>query len=127
MNIRVYYEDTDAGGIVYHTNYLKFCERARSELFFQNNMVPLEGDESGFVVKRIEADFKGSAKLGDIVEVKSQLLTHSRVMVKLRQSIYKEDKLLFEMAVELVFMKNGKIARIPESFMTLLSTIEVLS
>jgi len=90
-------------------------------------MVPLEGDESGFVVKRIEADFKGSAKLGDIVEVKSQLLTHSRVMVKLRQSIYKEDKLLFEMAVELVFMKNGKIARIPESFMTLLSTIEVLS
>ncbi len=127
MKIRVYYEDTDAGGIVYHTNYLKFCERARSELFFQNNMVPLEGDESGFVVKRIEADFKGSAKLGDIVEVKSQLLTHSRVMVKLRQSIYKEDKLLFEMAVELVFMKNGKIARIPESFMTLLSTIEVLS
>ena len=40
MKIRVYYEDTDAGGIVYHTNYIKFCERARSEVFFQRGIIP---------------------------------------------------------------------------------------
>ena len=39
MKIRVYYEDTDAGGVVYHSNYLKFCERARSEIFFAKNIV----------------------------------------------------------------------------------------
>ena len=49
MKIRVYYEDTDAGGIVYHTNYIKYCERARSEIFFKQNMMPLDGEKSGFV------------------------------------------------------------------------------
>ena len=53
MKIRVYYEDTDAGGIVYHANYIKYCERARSELFFEKNMIPTEGDRSSFVVRRI--------------------------------------------------------------------------
>ncbi|MEN8727803.1 MAG: acyl-CoA thioesterase, partial [Sulfurovum sp.] len=44
MKIRVYYEDTDAGGIVYHTNYIKYCERARSEIFFQRGKKPTLGD-----------------------------------------------------------------------------------
>ncbi|MGD9625492.1 MAG: acyl-CoA thioesterase, partial [Arcobacter sp.] len=52
MKLRVYYEDTDAGGIVYHSNYLNFCERARSDVFFQKGFSPvLEGGH--FVAKKI--------------------------------------------------------------------------
>jgi len=54
MKIRVYYEDTDSGGVVYHTQYLAFCERARSEIFFQNG---IDFSESGFVVRDLEATF----------------------------------------------------------------------
>jgi len=43
MKIRVYYEDTDAGGIVYHANYIKYCERARSEHFFARGVMPGDG------------------------------------------------------------------------------------
>ena len=56
MHIRVYYEDTDCGGIVYYANYLKFCERARSELFFQKGLSPHNNDEF-FVVKNVNADY----------------------------------------------------------------------
>ena len=124
MKIRVYYEDTDAGGIVYHTNYIKYCERARSELFFSHGMMPTAGEESGFVVKRLEADFKGSATLGERLEVKTHLLTLSRVSARLEQTIYKEETCIFVMIVELVFVQNGKMARIPEQFTALLSEIE---
>ena len=72
MQMRVYYEDTDAGGIVYHTNYIKYCERARSEHFFVKNMMPGEGSQYGFVVRKINADFLGSARLGDILKVKTR-------------------------------------------------------
>ncbi|MGE4457522.1 MAG: hotdog domain-containing protein, partial [Arcobacteraceae bacterium] len=53
MQIRVYYEDTDTGGVVYHSNYLNFCERARSEAFFRLGMSP-ELSSGHFVAKRIE-------------------------------------------------------------------------
>ena len=57
MKIRVYYEDTDAGGVVYHTNYIKYCERARSELFFERGLSPQVSPTEFFVVKNINCDF----------------------------------------------------------------------
>ena len=73
VQIRVYYEDTDAGGIVYHSAYLNFCERARSELFFQRGLSPVL--ESGhFVAKRVEADYISSARLGDLLCIETKLL-----------------------------------------------------
>ncbi len=56
MKYRIYYEDTDCGGVVYYANYLKFCERARSELFFQKGLSPHNNDEF-FVVKNVNADY----------------------------------------------------------------------
>jgi len=70
----VYYEDTDLGGIVYHTNYIKYCERARSEIFFHQNMVPTMGEESGFVVRNIVADFLATSTLGDMLNVTTEVL-----------------------------------------------------
>jgi len=99
----VYYEDTDTGGVVYHSNYLNFCERARSETFFKKGMTPVL--ESGhFVARRVVADYFFSAKLGDMLEVKSELLEMKAASFLLRQTIYKEDKKLFELEITLVYI-----------------------
>jgi acyl-CoA thioester hydrolase len=113
MKTRIYYEDTDMGGIVYHTNYIKYCERARSELFFAQNMSPTENG-CHFVVKDLKCSFIASAKLGDTVEVKSSLVSSKAASVVLNQSIYREDEKLFEMEILLVFVcGEGKISKIP--------------
>ncbi len=110
MQVRVYYEDTDMGGIVYHANYLKFCERARSEYFFQEAKTPhIEGGE--FVAASMEAKFKASAKLGDILEVKTEILSLKGSSLVLKQCVYKEEVLLFDMDIKLAFVKEGKIGR----------------
>jgi len=122
MKIRIYYEDTDAGGIVYHTNYIKYCERARSELFFAQNLSPIDGDDSGFVVRHIDANFLGSAKLGDLVKVSTTLISKKKASLVLKQSISHEEnkKKIFEMNIILVFVRDGKPSAIPEIFSKIL-------
>ena len=122
MKIRVYYEDTDVGGIVYHANYLKFCERARSELFFQKNQSP-RFEEGEFVVLTLQAKFKSSAKLGDMLDVQTHLLSINRSLLILRQCVYKEEVLLFDMEVKLGFIKEGKIAGLSEASQLKLSEL----
>ena len=108
MEIRVYYEDTDMGGVVYYANYLKFCERARSEYFFQQGNTPhLQGGE--FVVANLQATYKASAKLGDILNVKTEVLALKSSSLLLKQSVYTDDVLLFEMDIKLGFVQEGKI------------------
>jgi len=120
VKIRVYYEDTDAGGIVYHTNYIKYCERARSERFFSQGIRPLEGNRSGFVVRNISASFLSPAALGDMLEVKSYPLNIKRSMTTLKQEIYKGEKKIFEMEIVLVYIDDGRPSRIPEHFRNLI-------
>ncbi len=122
MKIRVYYEDTDAGGIVYHTNYIKYCERARSEIFFQRGVKPTLGDQSGFVVRDIKAGFLATAALGDMLEVTTKILTIKRSSVVLLQEIWKDDVKLFSMEVVLVYVDKGKPCRIPEEFEDIFKT-----
>lgn len=115
MNIRVYYEDTDVGGVVYHSNYLNFCERARSQLFFDAGRSPILSD-GHFVAKHIEADYIKSAKFGDIVEVKTSLLQSRNASFTLFQEIYRGEEKLFEMKIQLVYIDfEGNIAKIPDS------------
>jgi acyl-CoA thioester hydrolase len=110
MQVRVYYEDTDAGGIVYHSNYLNFCERARSEYFFNAGSVPLlEGGE--FIVASLEAKFRAPARLGDLLDVKTDVLSMKGSSLLLKQSVYKDELLLFDMDIKLGFIKDGKIGR----------------
>ena len=115
MKIRVYYEDTDAGGVVYHANYLKFCERARSEIFFRKNLKPIF-DGYHFVVKSIQADFIAPARLGDLLVVKTRTLELKKASIVLLQEIFLETKLIFKTIMIVVCIKNGKIVRIPEYF-----------
>lgn len=116
MKIRVYYEDTDLGGIVYHTNYIKYCERARSEVFFANNISPTLGDRNGFVVRNINANFFATATLGDMLNVTTTLLTLKNSSLTLEQVVWRDEVKLFSMEVVLVYLNNMKPSRIPELF-----------
>ncbi len=116
MRIRVYYEDTDAGGIVYHTNYIKYCERARSEVFFQRGIIPSQSDSSGFVVRDLKASFLATSSLGDMLEVTSKILTLKSSSLVLLQEVWKEEVKIFSMEVVLVYIDKGKPSRIPEEF-----------
>lgn len=116
MKIRVYYEDTDTGGIVYHTNYIKYCERARSEIFFARGIKPTLGDNSGFVVRDIKASFLATSALGDTLEVTTKILTHKRSSIVLLQEVWNEKVKVFSMEVVLVYIDEEKPCRIPEVF-----------
>ena len=113
MKTRIYYDDTDAGGVVYHANYLKFCERARSDLFFEQGKSPAVND-GHFVVRRLEAEYIKPAKLGNLIEVKNELLELKKASLILKQMIYKEDVLLFSMTSTLAYVKEGKPSKIDE-------------
>lgn len=122
MKIRVYYEDTDAGGIVYHTNYIKYCERARSEIFFEKGLKPTLGESSGFVVKDIKASFLATASLGDMLEVSTSILKLKNSSIILLQEVWKDKNKLFSMEVVLVYIDKGKPCRIPEVFREVFET-----
>jgi len=118
MKIRIYYEDTDAGGIVYHTNYIKYCERARSEAFFEAGL-NFTKEGGYFVVSALEAKFLASAVLGDEVFVKTKLIELKKASLVLEQEIYKFDekdaeKVLFKTTITLAFMKEDRLAKISD-------------
>lgn len=115
MQIQVYYEDTDAGGVVYHSNYLNFCERARSDAFFKKGLSPIL-DSGHFVARKVVADYIMSAKLGDILDVKTSLVKMGGASFILVQTIHKEDKKIFELEVTLAYITfEGKPQKIDTS------------
>lgn len=95
--IKIYYEDTDAGGVVYHANYLKFMERARSEYLSYKgcNVVDCEQQFGvAFVVSRMEIDFKMPARLGDDLMVDVEVIKLGKVGVQMKQCVYNNQGLL---------------------------------
>ena len=114
MKIRVYYEDTDVGGVVYHSNYLNFCERARSQLFFDAGRSPIL-DTGHFVAKHIEADYLKSAKFADVVEVKTKLVELKNASFTLLQQVFRGEEELFKMTIILVYINfAGNVSKIPD-------------
>ncbi len=88
--VRVYYEDTDSGGVVYYANYLKFMERARTELlrecgFEQDQLIEEEGVL--FAVRRVEADYLRPARFNDALTVSASVTSHGKVSVTFTQEI----------------------------------------
>lgn len=123
MEIRVYYEDTDVGGVVYHSNYLNFCERARSQLFFDAGRSPIL-DKGHFVAKHIDANYLKSAKFGNVVDVRTTLVELKNVSFSLLQQIYRGEEKLFEMTIILVYIDfDGNMSKIPSSEKEFLSSI----
>ena len=116
--MKVYYEDTDASGRVYHANYLKFLERGRTNLIYQTNLthqILLNKFDIIFVVKNISINFKKPAFFEDSIEVVSSITELNRVKISFVQKIYRESDLLIDAEV-LVIPVNilGKITRLPD-------------
>jgi len=81
LEVKIYYEDTDAGGIVYYANYLRYFERARFEAFAEKGFSLTELEKRGFlfVVARAELDYKVSAVLGDVLQVETKISDSTKV------------------------------------------------
>jgi acyl-CoA thioester hydrolase len=115
VKIRVYYEDTDTGGVVYHSNYLNFCERARSEAFFKIDKTP-KLQNGHFVARKIIADYFMPSKLGDLLYIKNELLEMKAASFTLLQTIYKDEKKIFKLEITLVYITfDGKPQRLDKS------------
>ena len=118
-NIRVYYEDTDVGGLVYHANYLKFAERARTEMLREVKIeqLILKNDYNiQFIVKNLYIDFFKPAQLDDLLNVKSIILNISAAKIIMEQTIYKKMILLAKIDVTLGSVNTkGKPSRLPKT------------
>lgn len=115
---RVYYEDTDAGGIMYHGRYVNWCERARAEFLrdigLQSSTI-FEDTGVLFVVRHLEADYFKPAKLDQLLRVESGLKELKNSSFILNQSIFCQDSMLFSMTVTIVCIDgNGRPVRIPD-------------
>ena len=118
FNIKVYYEDTDAGGVVYYANYLKFLERARSEaihsLGFSNKGL-LENHGILLIVKSCNIQYKKPAQLEDLLEIISQAISFTKTSILMKQLISKNKDIISEAEVHLVAVDNkGKPTKIPD-------------
>ena len=115
--LRVYYEDTDAGGIVYYANYLKFAERARSELLRSigsgNIEVMVEFGVS-FAVSSCAIKYRLPAKLDDMLEVRTGVAKIGGATMTMIQEVYRESDRLVEMNVQMACLnKVGRPTRLP--------------
>ena len=125
--IRVYYEDTDASGRVYHANYLKYLERGRSNLIYQskyNHQELLKKFNIIFVVKSLNINYLKPAFFEDIIEVQTSLNTLSRVKLNFNQKIIRNNELLVDAEVIVIpINSSGKIIKLNEDLYSFLKTI----
>lgn len=122
--IRVHYEDTDMGGIVYHANYLKYVERARSDwvrgLGIDQRMMK-ERDGVIFAVRRAECDFLMPARLDDLLEVRSTMTRVTGARLVMDQRVMRGTDLLFSALVTIVCINEaGHPARLPANIRLIL-------
>lgn len=116
---RIYYEDTDTGGIVYHASYLRFAERARTEWLraLDVNQHNLRMDSGiGFVVSKLSIDYLAPARLDDEIAVITDLLDLGRASLRLRQDIWRGPTLLAALQVTVAAVDtHGHVAHLPKS------------
>ena len=115
FKVRIYYEDTDSGGIVYHSKYLNFAERGRTEFLRKRNLEQNEirkEYELIFVVKALNIKYLGAAYLDDIIVVKTEISQLNKAKVIFEQAIMKEKIILAKIKATVVCInKNRKICR----------------
>lgn len=115
--VRIYYEDTDHSGLVYHANYLKYFERAREHVLGVEELVRLLREEGiGFVVYKCEMTFKQGAVFGDALEIRSTPRLESGFRVVFQQDVYRSGELLVQGVVHMVCVDaQKKLVPIPAS------------
>ena len=123
--VKIYYEDTDAGGVVYYANYLKYLERARSEAIYSlglTNTKLLKDYATIIIVKSCNIEYKKPARFEDELEIISSVLTKTKTSFTMLQIIKKNEEIISEATVQLVTVnKEGKPIKIPEILNNLLN------
>ena len=118
--LRVYYEDTDFGGIVYYANYLKFIERGRSEWVREMGVdqVTMKHDDGiVFAVRRVEADYHSPARYDDELVVTTDVESVTGVRLIVCQTVQRAGEVLFSALVTIVAINDaGGVARLPAAF-----------
>ncbi len=121
--VRVYYEDTDMGGVVYHANYLKFIERARSDWVrnLGNDQNAMRDAGIVWVVRRIEADYLAAAKFEDELTIETDVVSLSGARLTMSQLVKRGETEIFRAVVTAVCMnKEGKPVRLPAEIRALM-------
>jgi len=119
--IRIYYEDTDFSGVVYYANYLRYCERGRSDYL---RLIGVEHhklydaleatDRLGFAIKDLVSSFVKPARIDDVIEVHTRFIAVKGARFELGQDIYRQDDLLFSATLTAVVIDgNGRPRRLP--------------
>ena len=126
---KVYYDDTDASGRVYHANYLKFLERARTNLIYQTkytHKILLDEFNIIFVVKECNVKYKKPAYFEDLIKVISVIDELTKVKIKFNQKIYRESDLLVQAEVLVIPVNaNGKISKLPDELYNILEKLNI--
>ena len=121
MKITVYYEDTDASGRVYHSNYLKYFERARTDFLYRlgfNHKTLLERYELYFVVKTCDINFKKPAYFEDELVVETKIEKISKVKIIFHQMLKKENVIIVDSKITITSINiNGKITKMPNEML----------
>ena len=116
--LKVYYEDTDSGGVVYYANYLKFLERARTEALYSigySNKKVKENFNSLIIVKACNIEYKKSAYLEDELTIRSFVKSVTKTSFSMNQMITRGDDKIVDAQIQLVFVDiNGKPKKIPD-------------
>ena len=124
LPVRVYYEDTDAGGVVYHANYLKFCERARSDCLRLLGIHQNSLEDMFFEVRRMTCDFLKPARLDDLLDVETRFLDMGGARLDLDQRVMLNGNILFKAHVTVALIDGrGKPKRLPDFIATCLKSL----
>ena len=117
-NVKIYYEDTDSGGVVYYANYLKFLERARTEALFSigySNRIIKEKFNSLIIVKSCNIEYKRSSQLEDELKVRSFVKSITKTSFFMNQIVTRGDEEIVTAKVHLVFVNSaGRPTKIPD-------------
>ena len=118
LNVKVYYEDTDTGGVVYYANYLKFLERARSEAIYSlgfTNTELFKRNNILLVVKSCNIQYKRPAKFEDELNIVSEVTSFTKTSFIMQQNILRNNELISTAEVHIVVVdKNGKPSKLPD-------------
>jgi len=122
MQVRVYYEDTDFTGIVYHANYLRFMERGRTNylrLLGADHRALFEETEKEapgfhFVVRHMDIDFRKPARMDEVLDIVTSPQEVRGASITLHQKVMRGDELLIEARVQVAFVSQGRAQRIPK-------------
>ena len=129
-NIRIYYEDTDLGGVVYHANYLKYAERSRTEMLrkYKIEQEILKNNYSiRFIVKDLFIEYYKAAILDDYLTIKSFIIKTSAAKIKMEQEIFRKNTLLAKINITLGSINlEGKPSRLPKFVLNILSTDQII-